>query len=211
MKLPGYRLSFVAVVAVMLIATFSGVSLAGDLDSLNEEPAIGDMALGPKDAKVTIIEYYSATCPHCATFYKDTFLPLKRDYVDQGKVRFVLREYPLDKTALAASMIARCAPKEKFFPIIGAILETQNSWLKNPATGLRKVARFAGFTPASFDDCLDNKDLAQGIVAIRNTARKQFGVNATPTLFINGELLTTSRNFDNMKRIIDPLLGDTPH
>jgi protein-disulfide isomerase len=195
----------------MLVTTFSGASLAVDLDGLNEEPAIGDMALGPKEAKVTIIEYYSATCPHCATFYKDTFLALKRDYIDQGKVRFVLREYPLDKTALAASMIARCAPKEKFFAVIGAIFETQESWLKNPSSGLRKVARFAGFTPASFDDCFDNKDLADGIMAIRNTAKKQYGVSATPTLFINGEMLTTSRDIDNMKRIIDPLLGETPH
>lgn len=206
MKLSGYRPFIVAL--FMLTATFSGAALAVDLGSLNEEPALGDMALGPKDAKVTIIEYYSATCPHCATFYKDTFLPLKRDYIDQGKVRFVLREYPLDKTALAASMIARCAPKEKFFPIIGAILETQESWLKKPDVGLRKVARFAGFTPASFDDCFDNKDLVDGIMAIRKTANKEFGVNSTPTLFINGERLTSSRAIDNIKRIIDPILAE---
>jgi protein-disulfide isomerase len=207
MKLSGCR-PFIVIAAFMLIATFSGASLALDLESLNEEPAIGDMAIGPKDAKVTIIEYYSASCPHCATFYKGTFSVLRRDYIDKGLIRFVLREFPQNKAALAASMLARCAPKEKYFPIMDVIFETQEAWLKKPATGLRKVARFAGFTPTSYDDCLDNRDLAEGILAIRNKAVKEFGVKATPTLFINGELVTGGRDIDKIKRIIDPILVD---
>lgn len=197
-----------AVAAFLLIITASGsASLALDLKSLNEEPVIGDMALGPPDAKVTVIEYFSASCPHCATFHKETFTVLKRDYIDQGKIRFVLREYPHDKAALAASLIARCAPKEKYFAIIDALFETQESWLKRPADGLRKVARFSGFTANSYDECLDNKNLAESILAIRNKAYKDFDVKTTPSLFINGERVTGKRDIARLKSLIDPLLA----
>lgn len=207
MKLPVCRVLY-AVVALLLTVAFSGASLALDVKALNEPPDLGEMAMGPDNAKVTIIEYYSASCPHCASFHKDIFTVLKRDYLDTGKVRFVLREFPLDKAALAASMIARCAPKEKFFPIIDALFDTQESWLKKPAVGLRKVARFSGFTPASFDDCLDNKELADKIMAIRNKAQKEFGVKGTPALFINGERLTGARDIASIKARIDPILVD---
>jgi protein-disulfide isomerase len=207
MKLSVSRMLY-GIVAMLLTMAFSGASLALDVKALNEPPELGEMAMGPDNAKVTIIEYYSATCPHCATFHKDIFTALTRDYLDTGKVRFVLREFPLDKPALAASMLARCAPKEKFFPIIDALLDTQDSWVKKPAVGLRKVARFSGFTPASFDDCLDNKELADKIMAIRNRAQKEFGVKGTPALFINGERFTGSRNIAAIKRIIDPILVD---
>ncbi|WP_119388877.1 DsbA family protein [Taklimakanibacter lacteus] len=201
-----YRLLSV-VAAFLLIVGLSGASLALDLKSLNDPPGIGEMALGPEDAKVTIIEYYSASCSHCATFHKETFSVLRRDYIDHGRIRFVLREYPLDKASLAASMLARCAPKEKFFAIIDALFETQDAWTKKPATGLRKVARFSGFIPVSFDDCLDSRELAEGILAIRNKAAKEFGVTSTPTLFINGERLTGERDIATIKSIIDPILG----
>lgn len=206
MRLPVFRAVAIAA-AVLLMATFSRAGLALDIEALNEPPAIGDMALGPEDAKVTVIEYYSASCPHCATFYRDTYTPLKRDYIDQGKIRFVLREYPNDKAALAASMIARCAPKEKYFAVIDALFKTQDSWLKMPANGLRKVARFAGFTPDAIDECLNNRDLAQAILAVRNKAVKEFGVNSTPAVFINGERVTGKRDIASIKSIIDPILA----
>jgi protein-disulfide isomerase len=206
MKLSRFR-PFAIVAAIMLMAGFSGVAQAFDAKSLAEPPTAGEMALGPEDAKVTIIEYASVSCPHCAAFHKDVFPALKRDYVDTGKVRFVFRDFPLNQAALAGAMIARCAPKEKYFPIIDALFETQQVWMKKPADELFKVAQLAGFTRASFDACLKNEAVAKGIVAIRDRATQEFEVKGTPTIFINGERYAGPRELDKIKAAIDPLLG----
>jgi protein-disulfide isomerase len=179
---------------------------AVDLAKLMAPPGIGEMSLGPADAKVTIIEYASASCPHCANFYKDTFTQLKKDYIDTGKVRFIFREFPHNDPALAAFMIARCAPKEKYFPLIDMFFEQQDAWLQNPKDGLFKIAQLAGFTQESFDACLKNEEVAKGIMAVRDTAG-EFGVDSIPTFFVNGEMLTGETNIVAFKRIIDPLLG----
>jgi protein-disulfide isomerase len=99
---------------------------------LSHDAAYGEMALGPDTAKVTVIEYASATCPHCAAFYNETFITLKKEYIDTGKVRFVLREFPHQDAALAAFMLARCAPKEKYFPLIDVFFTTQPEWTQDP-------------------------------------------------------------------------------
>src|SRR6202008_1998594 len=108
-------------------------------------PALGERALGQAAAPVTIIEYASATCPHCAHFQKDTFPALKRDYIDTGKVRFIFREFPFDDLALAAFMLARCAPEDKYFALIDVLFEQQEKWVKdNPRDELFKIAQLAG-------------------------------------------------------------------
>lgn len=206
MKLSRFR-PFAIIAALTLMAAFSGVAHALDAKSLAEPPAAGEMALGPEDAKVTIIEYASASCPHCAAFHKDVFPTLKRDYIDQGKVRFVFRDFPLNQAALAGAMLARCAPKEKYFPIIDALFETQQVWMKAPADGLFNIAQLAGFTRASFDACLKNEAVAKGIIAIRDRATQEFEVKGTPTIFINGERFEGPRELDKIKAAIDPLLG----
>ena len=99
--------------------------MAQDLTGLNDPPAFGEMTMGPDTAKVTVIEYASATCPHCAAFYNDTFGALKKEYIDTGKIHFVFREFPHQDAALAAFMLARCAPKEKYFPLIDVFFATQ--------------------------------------------------------------------------------------
>jgi protein-disulfide isomerase len=185
----------------------SGSSIAVDLGKLNEAPASGEMQLGPADAKVTIIEYASASCPHCAKFHKEAFPVLKKDYIDPGKVRFILREFPHNQAGLAAFMVARCAPKEKYFPILDAIFETQDSWLKQPADGLYKIAQMAGFTRAAFDACLKNEAVAKGILAVRDKGANELGIQGVPTFFINGEKLAGGYDLENIKSAIDPLLG----
>ena len=141
-----------------------------DLTALHAPPAEGEMAMGPETAKVTVIEYASASCPHCANFYKTTFKDLKKDYIDTGKIRFIFREFPHNQPALAAFMVARCAPKEKYFPLIDMFFEQQDSWLQAPLEGLQKIAQLAGFTKESFDACLKNEDVAKGIMAVRDKA-----------------------------------------
>lgn len=195
-----------------LIALFgaAGLARAGfaavDLAKLNEPPAMGEMALGPDNAKVTVIEYASASCPHCANFYKTTFQDLKKLYIDTGKIRFVFREFPHNDAALAAFMIARCAPRDRYFPLIDTFFTTQDTWLKNPAEGLFKIAQLAGFTRTSFDACLKNEDVAKSILSVRDKAESEFGVEGIPTFFVNGQIIPGEASLDEFKKIIDPQL-----
>jgi protein-disulfide isomerase len=194
-------------IALAGLTGLAGVGLAAvDVAKLNEPSPIGEMTMGPDNAKVTVIEYASASCPHCANFYKTTFQELKKQYIDTGKIRFVFREFPHNDAALAAFMIARCAPKDKYFPLIDTYFQTQDSWLENPAEGLFKIAQLAGFTKASFDACLKNEDVAKGIIAVRDKAESEFGVTGIPTFFINGKILNGEATFDQFKKVIDPQL-----
>ncbi len=167
------------------------------------EPKLGDMVLGKADAPVTIVEYASATCPHCADFHKGAFVQLKKDYIDTGKVRFIFREFPFDDLALAAFMLARCAPKEKYFPMLDMVFDRQKAWTRNPREELLKIAKLAGFTEETFGKCLKNEDIAKGISDIRDHANKQFGVNSTPTFFINGKELAGNQPIEAFKKLID--------
>ena len=169
---------------------------------LHKEPEIGDMVMGAKDAPVTIVEYASATCPHCANFHKLDLPVIKKEYVDTGKVRFIYREFPLDQLALAAFMIARCAPKEKYFPIIDMLMKTQETWVRNPREELLKIAKLAGMTEAQFDACLKNRKVALGITNMAREAERSFGVNSTPTLFINGRK-AVGMHINDLKKVID--------
>lgn len=179
---------------------------AVDITALHAPPEEGDMTMGPETAKVTVVEYASASCPHCANFYKETFPVLKKDYIDTGKVRFIFREFPHNQPALAAFMLARCAPKEKYFPLVDMFFTQQDTWLQAPLEGLQKIAQLAGFTKESFDACLKNEAVAKGIIAVRDKAEKDFGVDSIPTFFVNGELLKGETSIDEFRKAIDPLL-----
>jgi protein-disulfide isomerase len=177
-----------------------------DLAELLKPPALGDMALGAAEgAKVTIVEYASATCPHCAAFHKDVWPKLKADYVDTGKIRFIFREFPLNDPALAAFMIARAAPKDSYFPLIGVFFDTLETWAKDPANGLLNIAKQAGFTQEKFDATLKDEKLAKGIMEIRDGGVK-FGVQGTPTFFLNGKPMRGEVTYDSLKADIDKLL-----
>jgi protein-disulfide isomerase len=192
------------------LAATTGLASTGhaaiDTAALYAPPAEGDMTMGPENAKVTVVEYASASCPHCANFYKTTFPDLKKDYIDTGKIRFIFREFPHNQPALAAFMLARCAPKEKYFPLIDMFFMQQDTWLEKPLEGLRKIAQLAGFTKESFDACLKNEAVAKGILAVRDQADKDFGVDSIPTFFINGELLKGETSIEEFRKKIDPLL-----
>ena len=176
-----------------------------DVAELMKPPALGDMALGSPDAKVTIVEYASATCPHCAAFHKDVWPKLKAEYIDTGKVRFIFREFPLNDAALAAFMIARAAPKDSYFPLIDIYFDTLETWAQDPAKGLLNIAKQAGFTEQKFNDTLKDEKLAKAIIEIRDSGVKA-GVKGTPSFFINGKLLEGETTLDSFKAAIDPLL-----
>jgi protein-disulfide isomerase len=177
-----------------------------DLKQLNEPSAIGEMSQGADTAKVTIIEYASTSCPHCAAFYKDVYVKLKTDYIDTGKIRFILREFPHNELGMAGFMLARCAPKDKYFPIVDVLFSTQDKWLNDPPNELKKIALQAGFTAEGFDKCMKNADVAKGIYGVRQKG-EGFGVDGIPTIFINGEKMNGEKTYEIIKAKIDPLLG----
>jgi protein-disulfide isomerase len=184
----------------------AGPAFAVDLAELYKPPALGEMALGADEgAKVTVIEYASATCPHCAAFHSQVYGKLKAEYIDTKKIRFVFREFPLNDAALAAFMIARAAPKESYFPLIDIFFDTLQTWAQNPHDGLLNIAKQAGFSEEKFNATLKDETFAKGIMAIRDDGAK-FGVQGTPSFFINGQMYDGERSFEAFKAIIDPLL-----
>ena len=166
-----------------------------------------DLVLGKADAPVTIIEYASMTCPHCANFHKTTYPALKSKYIDTGKVRFIFREFPLDDLAVAASMLARCAGGEKSMALIDVLFASQDKWAtRDPIPALLQIAKQAGFTQASFDTCLKDQKLYNDILAVRERGSKEFKVESTPTLFVNGKLQKGGATIEELDKLIQPLL-----
>jgi len=171
----------------------AGPSGAPDSAELMAPGPLPDISLGQEDAPNTIVEYASMTCPHCAQFHQFVLPELKTKYVDTGKVRLIFREFPLDRLAAYANMLARCAGPDRFYPMLSALFATQSSWALPGEEGLeqlRTVGKQAGFTTEKFDQCISDEELFNKIAETRARANETFGVNSTPTFFINGEKLT---------------------
>jgi protein-disulfide isomerase len=147
-----------------------------------------DRILGKKDAPVTIIEYASLTCPHCAHFTTEVLPKIKEKWIDSGKVRLVLRDYPLDEPAMRAAMVARCAPPARFYAFIDTLFADQQQWVlaKDYKAALARLALLGGMSKAQFDNCLADKAGEDKVLQSRLAATQQLGVNSTPTFFING-------------------------
>jgi protein-disulfide isomerase len=166
---------------------------------------LGEEAMGSNSAPVTIIEYASLTCPHCAHFAETTFPKLKKEYIDTGKVRYILREFPLDPLSTAALMLARCAPQDQYFSVIELLFRTQEQWLgRKPMDALLSVATQAGFTRKSFNACLADEKIFGGIEWVRDRGAKRFQVDATPTFFINGRKYTGDMSIEQLAKAIQP-------
>lgn len=172
--------------------------------------SLGDMALGPKDAAVTIVEYASMTCPHCAAFTENVFPKIKSEYIDTNKIRFVFREFPLDIKAAAGSMLARCIAKDdapKYFAVIDMLFKQQNDWvLKNTTETLTRIGKQAGLSQQGVEDCLKDQALLDKIAADQKYANEVLKVNSTPTFFINGEMLKGETSFEEFDKRIKALM-----
>ncbi|WP_334174880.1 DsbA family protein [Pseudoxanthobacter sp.] len=176
-----------------------------DVKALMDQSVLPDIALGKADAPVTIVEYASMTCSHCAAFHAGTWPALKKDFIETGKVRFIFRAFPLDPVATAATMLMRCAPQDKYYDMVDLFFDNQKDWafVQDPLSGLLSMAKQAGFTQMSFEACLSNQKLLDQINTVKETAYKQFGVNATPTFFLNGQKLTGEQSIDAFAKAID--------
>lgn len=167
-----------------------------------------DITFGDKNAPVTIIEYASLSCSHCADFHSNEFPELKENYIDTGKVLFVFRDFPLDEPALRGSMLAHCSgdKADKFLKIM---FKTQNNWApkKNYLEILSNIAKLGGMTGEEFESCIQNKELERMVIKNKLDGAKVMEVRSTPTLFINGNKHLGDRSYNVLSKIIDDKLA----
>ncbi len=166
-----------------------------------------DRILGNPDAPITIIEYASLTCPHCAHFTNDVLPELKKKWIDTGKAKLVLRDYPLDEPALRAAMIARCAPPDRFYAFVDMFFGTQEKWVtaRDYRDALARLVKLGGMSREEFDNCLKNAALENKIVEDRLIASKELDVNSTPTFFINGTKFTGAPTVEEFDKVLSGL------
>ena len=212
------RRAFTAALSLTGLVALAGVSplrliteaMAQSAADVAKPQSLPDMAIGPANASVTITEYASMTCPHCANFNEAVFPKLKSEFIDSGKVRYVFREFPLDIKAAAGSMLARCIAKDdapKYFAVIDLLFRQQNEWvLKNTTETLTRIGKQAGLSQQQVEDCLKDQALLDKIAADQKYANEVLKVNSTPTFFINGEMLKGETSFDEFSKRINSLL-----
>ena len=190
--------------AAPVLAQGAGVAL----DELMAGEALPDIALGAREAPVTIVEYASMTCAHCAGFYATVFPALKSKYIDTGKVRFILREFPLDPLAAAGFMLARCAGDSERNAIVDLLFAQQKNWAftDKPVEALAALLKQTGMSQKTFDACLQNDDLRDKVYKVHDRAAEKFGVTATPTFFINGKKARGEITPGALAKLLDPLL-----
>lgn len=178
-----------------------------DPSQLLKAGPLGDNILGKAEAPVTIVEYASVTCGACAAFHQQTYPTLKSKYIEPGKVRLIMREFPTAPApvSIAGFMLARCA-KDNYFPMLEAIFDQQRSWAQDPYNGLLRIARQAGFSQETFDACLKDEKLAQEIQNVAERGNKEFSVDSTPTFFINGKKYVGVLSVAELDKILEPLL-----
>jgi protein-disulfide isomerase len=212
------RRAFTAALSLTGLAALAGVSpfrlianaIAQSGPDVAKPVSLPDMALGPANAPVTITEFASMTCPHCAAFNETVFPKIKSEYIDTGKIRYVFREFPLDIKAAAGSMLARCIAKDdagKYFAVIDMLFKQQNDWvLKNTTETLIRIGKQAGLSQQAVEDCLKDQALLDKIAADQKYASEVLKVDSTPTFFINGDKIKGETSFAEFDKRIKSLL-----
>ena len=172
--------------------------------------SLPDMAIGNANASVTITEYASMTCPHCAKFNEEVFPKIKKEYIDAGKVRWIFREFPLDIKAAAGSMLSRCIANgdaQKYFVVTDMLFRSQNDWvMKNTTETLTRIGKQAGLSQPQVEACLKDQSLLDKIAADQKFANEVLKVNSTPTFFLNGEMIKGETSFEEFDKRIKSLL-----
>lgn len=193
----------VAVIAIIL-GSLGASRLARAADLLPES------AIGDPQAPVTIIEFSSLTCPHCAAFHSETMPRIKETYIDTGKARLVYRDFPLDRLALAAAVIGRCVDPARHFGFVQMLYRDQTAWAQSadPLAELKIRAQLAGLSESDFNACLENKPLIQAIQQRAQEGQQEYGINSTPSFIVDGKKLTGEQSFETFSAAIDAASGD---
>ncbi|XUM19675.1 DsbA family protein [Bradyrhizobium oligotrophicum S58] len=212
------RRAFTAALSLTGLAALAGLSplrlisdaMAQSAADVAKPQSLPDMALGPADAAVTITEYASMTCPHCAAFNATVFPKLKAEYIDTGKIRYIFREFPLDIKAAAGSMLTRCIANgdaQKYFAVTDMLFRSQNDWVvKNTTETLTRIGKQAGLSQQQVEACLKDQALLDKIAADQKYASDILKVDSTPTFFINGEKIKGEASIEEFQKKINPLL-----
>jgi len=210
-----FALSTTALVAAAGLSPFGLIRSAAAQDvnaaELAKPVPLGDVVLGDPNSPVTLIEYASMTCPHCAEFQATVFPKLKADYIDTNKIRYIFREFPLDIKAAAGSMLARCIGKDdpkKYHAVVDLLFATQNTWAAANDTSeqLKKLSKQTGMSDEAFSACLSNQSMLDAIKQGQDQAYEKFKVDSTPTFFVNGTKLKGGATYEDFKKLIDPNL-----
>ncbi len=203
---------------VLLLSSFGSFLMAAvctsayaqkvDVAELMAPGPLPDHVLGNEKASITVVEYASMTCSHCARFYNEVFQPFKKKYIDTGKVRFILREFPLDPVAAGVSALARCQSADKYYSTIELFFEQQKNWAfaDDPSKAIFPIAEKVGFTKQTYEACLTDTKLSTAIEDSALKAREKFSVKGVPAFFINGEKLQGEKTLDNFDNALEPLL-----
>jgi protein-disulfide isomerase len=204
-------LTFWASLTAFLAVNPASISYAADeaqAPASSPPGPLPEMAMGKPDAPVTIIEYSSLSCPHCAAFHKEVFPALKSEYIDSGKVRFVMREFPLNEPALGGAVIARCLEPSRYFAFTSLLFAKQEDWAfkQDAFAPLKELAKQAGMTGDEFDKCINDESLQQKILAVRDEGQKK-GVNSTPSFFVNDKLLKGAATLEKFGEAMKPYLS----
>jgi protein-disulfide isomerase len=190
-----------------ILALVVGLTLAALTSPASAQNPPEDRFLGKPDAAITVIEYASLTCPHCADFHKEILPKLKAAYVDTGKAKFIYRDFPLDQYALRAAALARCAPADRYFAFLDVLFQQQNLWTSapDPMVPLARIARLGGLSDAQFQACMADQALADSILASRLVGARDLQVESTPTLIVNGKKISRIRSFEDLDAVLKPL------
>ena len=192
------------VLLLLLVPPLPALSALPSVDAM-----LAERSLGSPTAKVTIIEYSSLTCSHCADFHRETLPQIREQFIDKGLVRYVVRDFPLDSRATAAAIVAACVPPNHYFGFIDMLFRDQADWAKSPKPleDLKGRAQLAGLAAADFDPCINNKALLDGIQVRAVEAQKRDTIESTPTFIINGRKLAGALPFADFKTAIDEALA----
>jgi protein-disulfide isomerase len=181
----------------------------GPIESIAAEPQ--EQVLGKPNAPVTIIEYASLTCSHCAQFHNEVLPKLKERYIAPGKVRLIYRDFPLDQTALAAAALAHCAGPDRYFSMLEVLFKTQSNWARadDPIAALKQLGKLGGLTDQAMNACLADEQLTNGILQGRLAGENEYKIGSTPTFIIDGKAYPGSRDVEEFAKLIDPLLDQS--
>ena len=171
------------------------------------EVSLQELSIGDNDAPVTIIEYASMTCSHCADFHTETYPALKEDYIEKGEVKFIFREFPLDKLSMATSMLARCVDNSISLAFIEILFQKRNKWYSDNAIAeLKSLSKQAGLSSEDFDQCLNDQELLDQLIMQKEDAVKEFQINSTPSFIINGKVISGNKPYSYFKSEIERIL-----
>lgn len=170
----------------------------------------GDMAVGNPEAPVVVIEYFSLTCPHCMRFHRDTYAAFRRQYVETGKVRYILRDYPLNAPALDAAKLAHCGGPERYFPFVETLFEQFDQWTgtANYIDALAKIGELGGVPEAAFKACLADKQLEARILSVALEGESKYNIESTPSFVVNGKLFAGEMRIEKISKILDDFVPE---